>query len=128
MQLINPSTSPNELNTTLTPHSIIHGDACFAYFNKIWGIPLFVCGDFVEKIAFDKPHFVCLPHDRVEAVEGEGQSQNRAATFYAQRDWGETPLILKTRPRPAACEMQRCLAVLSVTNSGPGGYGVRVSP
>jgi hypothetical protein len=28
------------LNTTLTPHSIIHGDACFAYFNKIWGIPL----------------------------------------------------------------------------------------
>src|SRR5262249_40138707 len=39
LQLINPSTSPNELNTTLTPHSIIHGDACFAYFNKIWGIP-----------------------------------------------------------------------------------------
>jgi len=27
------------LNTTLTPHSIIPGDACFAYFNKIWGIP-----------------------------------------------------------------------------------------
>jgi hypothetical protein len=27
------------LNTTLTPHSVIHGDACFAYFNKIWGIP-----------------------------------------------------------------------------------------
>jgi hypothetical protein len=24
----------------LTPHSIIHGDACFAYFNKIWGIPV----------------------------------------------------------------------------------------
>ena len=21
-----------------TPHSMIHGDACFAYFNKIWGI------------------------------------------------------------------------------------------
>jgi hypothetical protein len=39
LQLINPSTSPNELNTTLTPHSIIHGDACFAYFNKVWGIP-----------------------------------------------------------------------------------------
>jgi hypothetical protein len=39
LQLINPSTSPNELNRTLTPHSIIHGDACFAYFNKIWGIP-----------------------------------------------------------------------------------------
>jgi hypothetical protein len=36
----NSSTSSNELNTTLTPHSITHGDACFAYFNKIWGIPL----------------------------------------------------------------------------------------
>jgi predicted dehydrogenase len=23
----------------LIPHSIIHGHACFAYFNKIWGIP-----------------------------------------------------------------------------------------
>jgi hypothetical protein len=21
------------------PHSIVRGDACFAYFNKIWGIP-----------------------------------------------------------------------------------------
>jgi len=40
LQHINPSTSPNELNTTLTPHSMTHGDACFAYFNKIWGIPL----------------------------------------------------------------------------------------
>jgi hypothetical protein len=39
LQLTNPSTSPNELNTTLTPHSMIHGDACFADFNKIWGIP-----------------------------------------------------------------------------------------
>jgi hypothetical protein len=39
LQRINPSTSSNELNTTLTPHSITHGDACFAYFNKIWGIP-----------------------------------------------------------------------------------------
>jgi hypothetical protein len=28
LQLISPSTSPNELNTTLTPHSMIHGDAC----------------------------------------------------------------------------------------------------
>jgi len=43
LQLINPSTSPNELNTTLTPHSIIHGDACFAYFNKIWGNLLTNC-------------------------------------------------------------------------------------
>src|SRR3981189_1238452 len=39
LQLINPSTSPNELNTMLTPHSILHGDACFAYFNKIWAPP-----------------------------------------------------------------------------------------
>jgi hypothetical protein len=30
------------LNTTLTPHNIIPGDACFAYFNKIWGIPQFI--------------------------------------------------------------------------------------
>jgi hypothetical protein len=29
----------NKLNTTLMPHSITHGDACFAYFNKIRGIP-----------------------------------------------------------------------------------------
>jgi hypothetical protein len=35
LQLISPSTSPNELNTTLTPHNIIPR---FAYFNKIWGI------------------------------------------------------------------------------------------
>jgi len=27
------------LKTTPTPHSIIPGNACFAYFNKIWGIP-----------------------------------------------------------------------------------------
>jgi hypothetical protein len=33
------------LKTTLTPHSIIHGDACFAYFNKTWGIPLVSPGD-----------------------------------------------------------------------------------
>ena len=24
----------------LMPHSINHGNACFAYFNKIWGIPI----------------------------------------------------------------------------------------
>jgi hypothetical protein len=28
------------LNTSRMPHSIIHGDACFTYFNKIWDIPL----------------------------------------------------------------------------------------
>jgi hypothetical protein len=27
------------LNRKLKPHSIIHGNACFAYFNNIWGIP-----------------------------------------------------------------------------------------
>jgi hypothetical protein len=31
--------SANELKTTLMSHSIIHGDAYFAYFNKILGIP-----------------------------------------------------------------------------------------
>jgi hypothetical protein len=38
-QLTNANTSSNKLNTTLMPHSITHGDACFAYFNKIRGIP-----------------------------------------------------------------------------------------
>jgi hypothetical protein len=28
-----------ELKTTLMSHSIIHGDAYFAYFDKMWGIP-----------------------------------------------------------------------------------------
>lgn len=37
--LINPNASANELKTTLMSHSIIHGDAYFACFNKIWGIP-----------------------------------------------------------------------------------------
>ncbi len=32
----------------LMPHSINHGNACFAYFNKIWGIPLaFGCFGFL---------------------------------------------------------------------------------
>jgi hypothetical protein len=38
------------------PHSIIHGNACFAYFNKIWGI-LYVesdGSDFKEKVGFEK--------------------------------------------------------------------------
>jgi hypothetical protein len=34
-----PAAHQSELNTRLTPYSIIHGDTCFAYFNKIWGIP-----------------------------------------------------------------------------------------
>ena len=33
------NSSANGLKTTLMPHSIVHGNACFAYFNKIWGIP-----------------------------------------------------------------------------------------
>ena len=37
--LINPTVSPNQLKTTLMPHIIFHGDACFAYFNKIWASP-----------------------------------------------------------------------------------------
>ena len=39
LRFINPNASANELKTTLMSHSIIHGDAYFAYFNKIWGIP-----------------------------------------------------------------------------------------
>jgi len=27
------------------PHSINHGDACLAYFNKIWGIPARGCSE-----------------------------------------------------------------------------------
>jgi hypothetical protein len=27
----------------LTPHNIIHCNACFAYFNKIWGNPISTC-------------------------------------------------------------------------------------
>ena len=38
LQHITQSTSPrNGLKRTLTPRSIIHGDAHFTYFNKIWG-------------------------------------------------------------------------------------------
>jgi hypothetical protein len=45
----------------LTPHSIIHGNAGFAYFNKIWGIP----GKGVLS-----PHFsyVSQPADRLYTV------------------------------------------------------------
>jgi hypothetical protein len=36
-----PSTSsPRTLKRTLMPHSRIDGDVCFAYLNKIWGIPV----------------------------------------------------------------------------------------
>jgi hypothetical protein len=35
------------------PHSIINGDACFAYFNKIWGIPKLGTPSCLPIIAFD---------------------------------------------------------------------------
>jgi hypothetical protein len=59
---MNPSTLPNELNTTLTPHSIIHGDACFAYFNKIWGIPS--CPTIAVKEALDGIGEKRIPYPR----------------------------------------------------------------
>jgi hypothetical protein len=31
---------PRTLNRKLTSHSMINGNACFASFNKIWGIPV----------------------------------------------------------------------------------------
>jgi hypothetical protein len=34
------------------PHSITHGDACFAYFNKIWGIPRRFLGIPLSKTEF----------------------------------------------------------------------------
>ena len=40
VQPIKPSPSPNTLKTVPMPHSIIHGNACLAYFNKIRGIPV----------------------------------------------------------------------------------------
>jgi transposase-like protein len=40
LSLTLPSTSsPRTLNRTLTSHNVINGNACFAYFNKIRGIP-----------------------------------------------------------------------------------------
>ena len=39
MLLVSNYVSPNQLKTTLMPRQLFHGDACFAYFNKIWGIP-----------------------------------------------------------------------------------------
>jgi hypothetical protein len=40
LSLTPPSNSSRtRLNRKPTPHSMINGIACFAYFNKIWGIP-----------------------------------------------------------------------------------------
>ena len=38
-ELRSPRIHPNMSPSQLMPHNIIHGDACFAYFNKIRGIP-----------------------------------------------------------------------------------------
>jgi hypothetical protein len=35
------------------PHSINHGDACLAYFNKIWGIPPPTGGLWLREIKHD---------------------------------------------------------------------------
>jgi hypothetical protein len=43
---------------TLTPHSIINGDACFAYFNKIWGIPGILQGCLFSGVA--APHVALI--------------------------------------------------------------------
>ena len=54
---------------TLTPHSIIHGDAYFAYFNKIWGIPLFALSRTLFLFLTDcfAAHLIPpLPHDPSE--------------------------------------------------------------
>jgi hypothetical protein len=32
------------------PHSIIHGNACLAYFNKIWGIPVKALKELIERV------------------------------------------------------------------------------
>jgi len=39
LRLINPNALANELKTTLMSHSIINGDAYFAYFNKSGASP-----------------------------------------------------------------------------------------
>jgi hypothetical protein len=72
------------LNTTLTSHSMIHGDACFAYFNKIWGIPN--CGgELVRRPVRPMEKLARFPasrkrkiqaHSGCEAAEGDCPSSN----------------------------------------------------
>jgi hypothetical protein len=71
LQLISPSTSPSELNTTLTSHSIIHGDACFAYFSKIWGILLSENMNKVKNFRSDEKSFKVPVIKAVEQVLGK---------------------------------------------------------
>src|SRR5262249_14306902 len=71
LQLISPSTSPNELNTTLTPHSIVPGDACFAYFNKIWGIPRIVGGKVMMPADLKRLHKYMLDIEHIDHVSDE---------------------------------------------------------
>jgi hypothetical protein len=45
------------------PHSINHGDACLAYFNKIWGIPKRRAGGNGYSLTLKAGHFViCEVH------------------------------------------------------------------
>jgi hypothetical protein len=67
------------LNTTLTPHSIIPGDACFAYFNKNWGIPT-GSGIGIHKLhtqlrysGHELPEFLRSDHRRDAGKSGRGR-------------------------------------------------------
>jgi hypothetical protein len=82
LQLINPSTSPNELTTTLMPHSIIHGHACFAYFNKIWGIPLEFCYLPFVRLA-DGGSFIGNENDRTRVRLSPISMESRGRQFLA---------------------------------------------
>lgn len=81
MQLINPSTSSNELNTTLTPHSITHGDACFAYFNKIWGIPKRegIASEEALSRAMQQPGTIAAIYSLFSKSDGNGHFRRYAA-------------------------------------------------
>jgi len=59
------------LNTTLTPHSIVPGDACFAYFNKIWGIPRIVGGKVMMPADLKRLHKYMLDIEHIDHVSDE---------------------------------------------------------
>jgi hypothetical protein len=59
----------------LTPHSIIHGNAGFAYFNKIWGIPTAI---------------------RANDSSGGADSRVERSSYSSRdshKDWGSTALV-----------------------------------